>query len=99
VKVAAASALVGLLVIGLALVQDALDGLPFSRSASSWHVWLLGLFVGGLASLVIEASSEWLFEPDHWYSRAPRRSKRIAWSALVVATLVAALWILRRVLS
>jgi hypothetical protein len=65
---------VAIVVVGIAGVaamyaftDDLLSGLPFTRSSSSWLVWLSGLVLFGVAALLVEGAVEWVFGTgDPW---------------------------------
>lgn len=72
-------------VMAYALMHDLFDGLRFTRSTESWSLWATGLFVGGLLLILMEAAGDWLFGPGEPWQRGPRRMRRLAVAALLVA--------------
>jgi len=84
--------------MGYALIHDLFDGLWFTRSAKSWSLWAVGLFVGGLLIILTEAAVEWLFGPDEPWEHRPRRMRRVLRIA-VAAVLVALVAVTVTVLS
>jgi hypothetical protein len=85
-----------LAIMAYALGHDLADGLRFSRSTDSWTVWAAGLFVGGLFLVLMELARDWLFGPDEPWRGRPRRLRRVAIAALVIAIVAAAIAILSR---
>jgi len=84
---------------GYALLLDGFDGFAFSRSPStSWTAWLVGLVAVGTVSIAFEITTDWLFEPDHWYSPGPRRSTRLAWAAIIIVVSALVIWVGRRLM-
>jgi hypothetical protein len=96
VRLAAAFILV---IVGYGLLHDLQDGFAWSRSSASWKLWLAGLFVGGLLSIVLESAFEWVFEPDHWYSTGPRRRMRVAIAVGVIVFIVGVVAVVRLLLQ
>jgi hypothetical protein len=90
-----ASTVIGLaivLVLGITaygLFHDMMDGFAWVRGASSWQWAVGGLFVGGLFSLALEATFEWLWEPDRSYiTKPPRRLLKATAAGLILGVLV-----------
>lgn len=79
-------ALIGILV-GYALLEDAFYGLSFTRAARSWSWWALGLFLLGLAAVVMEGTFEWVFAPREYGHPMPRRVLRIIAGVLILIVL------------
>ena len=85
-----------LAVMAYALMHDLLDGLPFTRSTSSWGSWGAGLLVFGLVAIAIESAFEWFFGPDEPWRRGPRRMMRVAVALVLLTLLVAAVGVMSK---
>jgi hypothetical protein len=83
-------------VMAYALLDDAFNGFPFSRSAPSWGAWLGGLLVFGLGGILAEGAFEWVFGPNEPWRRGPRRIVRVSAAAVIVAVVVAAVVLVNR---